>query len=185
MPAYHSITDEELQSIFDQIIAYLHNKNLTEPDWREISYLLEHNKYSEIMDGMIDELLLDLYGLAIHQFNDDFFSEYLEEGEKINNSKRVDFARERITWCYEQCSDHVFSLHALEIQNKESQKGYLGFTVSGPGGQHGYNLDCIGVFSSTKELMKLFDKNYFLNAETISKAHILRLWKESESFHLS
>lgn len=182
MPNYHSLTDEELQSIFDQVIAYLNNNNLTEPDWREISYLLEHNKYIEIMDGMIDELLLDLYGLASHQFNDDFFSGYLEEGEKINNSKRVDFARNRISWCYEQGGDHIFSLHSLEIQNKENQKGYLGFTVSGPGGQHGYNMDCIGVFSSTKELMKSFDKSYFVDSETISKAHILRLWEKKKSW---
>jgi len=182
MPTYHSITDEELQSIFDQVIAYLHNKNLTEPDWNEISYLLEHNMYGEILDGLIYHMI-DLLNLANDEFNDDFFSEYLEEGEKINNAKRMDFARERISWSYEQCSDHIFSLHSLEIQNKENQKALLGFTVSGPGGQHGYNMDCIGVFSSTKELMKSFDKSYFVDSETISKAHILRLWKESELNH--
>jgi len=178
MPTYHSITDEEFQSIFDQVIAYLNNKNLTEPDWKEISYLLEHNKYGEILDGLICHMI-DLYNLANDEFNDEFFSEYLEEGERINNSKRVDFARNRITWCYEQYSDHIFSLHSLEIHNKENQKAFLGFTVSGPGGQHGYNIDCIGVFSDAKELMKNFDKSYFVDAETISKAHILRLWKRS------
>ena len=177
MPAYHSITDEELQSIFDQVIAYLNNKNLPEPDWKEISHLLEHNMYGEILDGLICHMI-DLLNLANDEFNDDFFEEYLEEGEKINNTKRVEFARGRIEWSYEQCSDHIFSLHAIEIKNKENQKGYLGFTVSGPGGQHGYNMDCIGVFSNTKELMKIFDKNYFVDAETISKAHILRLWEK-------
>ena len=96
MPTYHSITDEEFQFIFDQVIAYLYDKNLNAPDWQEISYLLEHNKYGEILDGLICHMI-DLYNLANDEFNDEFFSEYLEEGERINNSKRVDFARNRIT----------------------------------------------------------------------------------------
>jgi hypothetical protein len=181
MTNYHSITDEELQLIFDQVIAYFNKKNLNEPDWKEISYLLEHNMYNEILGGLICHMI-DLDNLANDEFNDDFFSEYLEEGEKINNAKRVDFARERISWSYEQCSDHIFSLHSLEIQNKDNQKALLGFTVSGPGGQHGYNMDCIGVFSSAKELIKSFDKSYFVDAETISKAHILRLWEKKKSW---
>ena len=88
MPTYHSITDEELQSIFDQVIAYLHNKNLTEPDWKEISYLLEHNMYGEILDGLIYHMI-DLLNLANDEFNDDFFSEYLEESEKIRANEVI------------------------------------------------------------------------------------------------
>ena len=71
MPTYHSITDEEFQSIFDQVIAYLNNKNLTEPDWKEISYLFEYNKYEEVMGGMICGIL-HLDSLADDEFNDDF-----------------------------------------------------------------------------------------------------------------
>ena len=89
MSTYHSITDEEFQSIFDQVIAYLNNKNLTVPDWKEISYLLEHNKYGEILDGLICHMI-DLYNLANDEFSDEFFSEYIEEGERINNGEFKD-----------------------------------------------------------------------------------------------
>ena len=177
MTNYHSITDEELQLIFDQVIAYLNKKNLNEPDWKEISYLLEHNMYREILDGLICHMI-NLDNLANEEFNDDFFEEYLDEGEKINNTKRVNFARNRISSSYEQCSDNIFSIHAIEIQNRENQKAYLGFTVSGPGGQHGYSLDCIGVFSDPKGIQDSFDSSYFTTENTISNAHILRLWKK-------
>jgi hypothetical protein len=176
MPNYHSLTDKELQLIFDQVISYLNNKKLIEPDWKEIAYLFEYNKYNEIMDGMICAMI-NIENLANEEFNDDFFSEYLEEGEKINNSKRVNFVRERIAICYREYSRHTFSLHATEIKNKENQKACLGFTVSGPGGQYGFDIDCIGVFSNTQDLMKSFDKSYFTTEENISNAQILRLWK--------
>jgi hypothetical protein len=133
MPTYHSITDEEFQAIFDQVISYLNNKKLTEPDWKEISYLFRSEKYCEIADGLIC-YVLNLENLALDEFNDDFFEEYLEEGEKINNSKRVEFARGRIEWSYEDYGQYTFSLHSVEIQSKDNQKGILGFSVSGPGG---------------------------------------------------
>jgi len=180
MLTYHSITDEEFQSIFDQVIAYLNNKNLTEPDWKEISYLFEYNKYEEIMGGMICGIL-HLDSLADDEFNDDFFEEYLEEGEKINNTTRVEFARGRIEWSYEECGRYTFSLHSVEIQSRDNQKGILGFSVSGPGGQHGFDIDCIGVFSNTKELLKIYDESYLLADKNISNARILRLWKRSQS----
>ncbi len=48
----------------------------------------------------------------------------------------------------------------------------------GPGGQHGYSLDCIGVFSDPKGIQDSFDSSYFTTEDTISNAHILRLWKK-------
>jgi hypothetical protein len=179
MPNYVSITAEEFQSIFDQVIAYLNNKNLSEPDWKEISYIFVSEKYVEIADGQIC-YVLNLENLALNEFNDDFFEEYLEEGEKINNSKRIKFSRERISSSYEDYTDYTFSIHAVEIQNKENQKAFLGFTVSGPGGQHGYTINCIGVFSNTKELLKTYDSSYLLYDKHISDSHILRLWKRSQ-----
>ena len=121
--------------------------------------------------------MIDLEGLAESDFNDDCLSEYLDEGEKINNKKRVEFARDRISLMLEDYSSHVFSLHGVKIQSKK-RKAILGFSVSGPGGQHGFTIDCLGVFLDEISLIKNFGKNYLNYGSKISDGRLMRLWQK-------
>lgn len=81
--------DPDFQSIFDEAIAFLFKETLTEPGWKGISHLFESECYDEVLNGLICTLV-DLEGLADSEFNDQYLSEYLDEGEKINNKKEWD-----------------------------------------------------------------------------------------------
>jgi hypothetical protein len=168
--------DPDFQSIVDEAIAFLFKETLTEPGWKGISHLFESECYDEVLNGLICTLV-DLEGLADSEFNDQYLSEYLDLGEKINNKKRVEFARDRISLTLEDYSAHVFSLHGVKIQSKE-RKAILGFSVSGPGGQHGFSIDCLGAFPDEISLIKNFGKNYLNYGSKISDAHLLRLWRK-------
>ena len=162
--------DPDFQSIFDEAIAFLFKETLTEPGWKGISHLFESECYDEVLNGLICTLV-DLEGMADSEFNDQFLSEYLDEGEKINNKKRVEFARDRISLTLEDYSAHVFSLHEVKIQSKE-REAILGFSVSG------FSIDCLGVFPDEISLIKNFGKNYLNYGSRISDAHLLRLWRK-------
>ncbi len=175
MSNYASMTDEEFQSICNQLISYLNNKTQEEPDWREISYLLEHNKYDEILEGLVC-YYLDIELLATDEFNDDFLSEYLDEGEEIDDEKRISFAHERISRCFEDFSGTTFSIHSVEIKNEKGQCAIIGFSVSGPGGQYGFDIDCLGVFRNQKELLEGYSNKHYEDGDAISDEKILSLW---------
>lgn len=168
--------DPEFQAIYDNAIAFLYKETLSEPGWQGISYLFENERYSEVLNGLICTMMY-LEGFAESEFTDEYMSEYLDDGEKINNKKRVEFARNRISQIYEDYCPHVFSLHAVKIQSKK-RKAILGFSVSGPGGQHGFNIECIGVFADETSLIKKFKQNYVTYGSNISDSRILKLWKK-------
>jgi hypothetical protein len=168
--------DQDFQTIYDDAIAFLYKETLSEPGWQGISYLFENERYSEVLDGLICTMMY-LEGFAESEFTDEYMGEYLDEGEKINNKKRLEFARDRISEMYEDYCAHVFSLHAVKIQSKK-RRAILGFSVSGPGGQHGFDMKCIGVFANEKSLLKKFKRNYITYGSKISDSRILKLWKK-------
>jgi hypothetical protein len=116
--------------------------------------------------------------LASEEFNDDFLQDYSDELEIINNTKRIDFARERLNWHYMNYSDYVFSAHPVEISNRNGQKAILGFSISGPGGQHGFDISCLGVCKDMNEFLHQFDNQYQTFDEEISDSQILSLWEK-------
>ncbi len=178
MSDYASMTDEEFQSICNQLIAYLNDKTQEEPDWKELSYLLEYNKYDEILEGLTC-YYLDIESLAKTEFNDDFMSEYLDDGEEIADERRISFAHERISRCFEDFSGHTFSIHAAEIKNENGHSAIVGFSVSGPGGQYGFDIKCIGVFRNQKVLLHTYNKTYYEDGDAIPDEKILDLWERS------
>jgi hypothetical protein len=166
----------DFQAIYDDAIAFLHKEILSEPGWKGISYLFENERYGEVLNGLICSMIY-LEGIAESEFTDEYMSEYLDEGEKITNKKRVEFARHRISEAFEDYNYHAFSLHKVKIQSKK-RKAILGFSVSGPGGQYGFDIECIGVFADETSLLKKFKKNFFTYDSKISDSRILRLWKK-------
>lgn len=177
MSDYHKISDEELQSKIDYVIDYLNNKNLPEPDWKEIGYFYEYNKYDEIIGGR-DCSLIDIESVASVEFSDSNLEDYLDESEKIDDAKRISFARERIQSHYEDYSYYVFSAHTVEISNTNGEKAILGFSISGPGGQYGFDISCVGVFKDVEEFFRHFDNDYQTFDEELSDSQILKLWEK-------
>ena len=178
MSDYHKITDEELQSKIDYVIDYLHNKKLPEPDWKEIGYFYEYNKYEEIIGGR-DCSLIDIESIASVEFSDGNLEDHLDESEKINDERRISFAREIIKYHYMEYSDYVFSAHAVEISNTNGEKAILGFSISGPGGQYGFDISCDGVFKDVEEFFLHFPNQYQTIDEKISDSKILDLWEKN------
>jgi hypothetical protein len=177
MSDYHKISDEELQSKIDYVIEYLNNKNLPEPDWKEIGYFYEYNKYNDIVNARWSSLI-NIESLASREFNDNFLEDYLDQAEIIDNIKRIDFAKERIKYHYINYSNDIFSAHPVEILNRKKDKAILGFSVSGPGGQQDFDIICIGVFKNSEEFFHHFNNQYQNLDEEISDSKILQLWKK-------
>ncbi len=177
MSDYHKISDEELQSKIDYMIDYLNNKNLPEPDWKEISYFYEYNKYDDIVNARSCNLINIEY-LASQEFNDIFLEDFLDESEIIDNIKRINFAKERIEYHYMNYENDILSAHSVEILNRKKDKAILGFSISGPGGQYGFDIICIGVFKDTEEFFHYFDNQYQNLDEEISDSKILELWEK-------
>lgn len=177
MSDYHKITDEELQSKIDSVIDYLHNKKLPEPDWKEIGYFYEYNKYDDIVNARWCSLIA-LKSLASDEFYDGILEDNLAENEKIDDVKRINFARELIDWHYMNYSSYVFSAHPVEISNRNGEKAILGFSISGPGGQQGFDIYCAGVFKDTNEFFLHYSDEYLNFEDDLSDSHILNLWKK-------
>ena len=178
MTNYHSLTEYEFQTLCNQLIAYLDDEHTQEPDWKEVAYLFEFNKYEEIMGGMI-QVLTNVKAISSLEFSDSFFSEY-EEVDEVDDSQRLRFARERISSHLEGYSNYSFTVHSVEIKNEIGELAVLGFSVSGPGGQYGFDIECIGIFKNNEDLLNFYGKEYISREHEISDERILKLWKKNK-----
>ena len=167
---------QELESLRDAAVAFAHGKLKKCPDLEPLQEWFENG-------GGWDDVVMAIQGSGIYfeSVADQYFSDAvmrhyidLEKGQRISKSKRLEYARDRLSYEFSQADD---SLHAVQISSDPAT--FLACFIEGQG-QGGWEVFWLGTFTSTEELTDIDDciSGFVIDEKLITDQMILDLWKK-------
>lgn len=166
---------EELRSLRDAAVGYVHGKRKTCPDLGPLEEWFENGDGWDHVVMSVEGGAVCLESVAETYFSNSMMRDYVDVllKARITIAQKLAYARERLEYDFSQTDD---SLHAVKISNDPDT--YLACFIFGQG-QGGWVVEWLGLFKSTDELTRLDEgcNGYFVSSDHISDDEILSLWR--------